>query len=134
MSYFKLGNLTDRENWNNGDRDGFSPPSSSRLYTHDPHDSFDACGIACKAHDNCFQWRYHLRKCQFVRSIRLGKHEEPGLGKARMKEGAEDDTSKWNAEDLRYMAGWDAAKISTWMAQRPCEEVQWVKPSTERIF
>ena len=132
MTYLNIGNMTTREDWNNGGFDGFSPPVPSRFYDHDPHESFDACGRACKAHEDCFQYTYHLRKCLFVRSIRYGKAEEPGLGKTSKKV----PTKKldWSPEDLRYMAGWDTEKIREWMDARPCEQVRWVRPSTKRIF
>lgn len=48
----------------------------------------------------------------------------------------EDDRKdeKWLEEDKRYIAGWDTVKIKKWIEERPCTEVQWVKPSIERIF
>ena len=135
VSYFNVGDLTIREDWNNGGFDGFDPPVSSPFYSHDPHESFDACGRACKAHDECFQWNYHLRKCHFMRSIRLGEAEQPGYGfKGASQVISNWRMSEWNPVDLRYMSGWDTEKINKWVNERLCEEVQWVKPSTIRIF
>ena len=51
-----------------------------------------------------------------------------------MKEVGEEDISNWNAEELKFMSGWDTAKINGWVRERPCEEVRWVRPSITRIF
>lgn len=129
-----MANLTTKEDWNNAGWDGFGPPVLSKFYDHDPHASFDACGDACKAHSECFQYTYHLKKCTFVRSFRMGKTEEPGFSKEYSKNHPNEKESDWDAEDLRYMAGWDPVMIQKWMDERPCEEVLWPKPSTKRIF
>ena len=134
MSYLNMSEQAPREDWDNRGWDNFDPPVPSEFYNHDPHASFDACGEACKAHDGCYQWSYHLRQCKFARSFRLGNAQEPGLGKAREKSHPDERESDWNPEDLRWMAGWDTEKIAKWMSERPCEKVKWPRPSTKRIF
>jgi hypothetical protein len=134
MSYLNMSDQAPREDWDNAGWDNFDPPIPSKFYNHDPHASFDACGEACKAHDGCFQWSYHLRQCHFMRSFRLGNAQEPGLGKAREKSYPDERDSDWDPEDLKWMAGWDTKKIAKWMSERPCDKVKWPRPSTKRIF
>ncbi|KAM3421676.1 hypothetical protein BST61_g2061 [Cercospora zeina] len=113
-----------REDWDNADWDGFEPPEYQGAHT-----SMERCQAACTKHHLCMQWTYHLKKCRFVRSFRLGQAKEPHVEDDRKHEHGE-----WEAKDQRYMAGWDTVKIKKWIDERPCTEVQWVKPSTERIF
>lgn len=133
-SYFNISSLTTREDWYISDGDSFAPPVPSKYYSHDPHESFDACGTACIAHDQCMQYQYHLRKCEFMRSIRFGVKREPGIYNLQGRVDVTADLSEWEAEDLRFMAGWDGEKIRKWMDERPCEQVKWVRPSIKRIF
>ncbi|KAK3709489.1 hypothetical protein LTR37_010862 [Vermiconidia calcicola] len=135
-SYIDFGNLDAREDWNNMKNDRFPAEVPGDSSTEDPHESFDACGRACKAHHDCWQWNYHIRKCHFVRALRWGLHEEPGLAKFESNEGAEYALEEWNIEDLRFRAGWDTEKITRWMDERPCglDDVRWVTPSNKRIF
>ena len=132
--YFNMSNLTTRENWDTIGRTSFDPPIPSKFYSHDPHASFEACGQACKAHEDCKQWTYHLRKCSFSEAIRFGHAAEPGRGKNREKSHPEETNDDWAPEDLSYMSGWDSVKITKWMEERPCDKVKWVKPSVKRIF
>ena len=133
-SYFELGTFATREDWFNAGWDSFPAPNPSKFYTHDPHESFDACGRACKAQENCFQYQYHLRKCTFVKIIKFGVAAEPRIDPKGKKEESEEELAEWEKEDLRFMAGWDTEKILKWMEERPCEQVKWVRPSVKRIF
>ncbi|USW54960.1 hypothetical protein Slin15195_G082790 [Septoria linicola] len=119
VSYFQNFQFTQRENWDNAEWDGFDPPNDT---TYNPHASIATCSTACEKHENCFQWTYHRQRCYFVHSFRLGREREPSTD------------GDWTIWDQRFVAGWDTAKIKKWIDQRPCEKVQWVKPSTERIF
>ena len=123
-----------REDWDGGGWENFAPPFPSKFYSYDPHASFDACGEACIAHDDCFQWSYHLKKCTFLRAFHYGKYAEPGLGKKRQKANPEESEDDWEPKDLKWRAGWDTAKIAQWISERPCNEVKWVRPSVKRIF
>jgi hypothetical protein len=123
-----------REDWDGGGRQNFDPPVPSTFYSHDPHASFDACGEACIAHDECFQWIYHLKTCTFARAFHYGKYAEPGLGKQREKSHPEESEDDWDREDLKWRAGWDTVKIAQWISERPCNEAKWVRPSIKRIF
>jgi hypothetical protein len=121
IDYFNLSRLTPRDNWrNNAAGVGYLAPETE---TH-PHESAESCATACSEHAECFSWTYHLRACHFVKSIRLGKQADPSA------EGA--DVEMFSSNDLKFTAGWDNAKISKWMAARPCEEVQWLHPSWDR--
>ncbi|PPJ59364.1 hypothetical protein CBER1_05801 [Cercospora berteroae] len=111
-----------RKDWDNADWDGFEPPKYQAAHT-----SVERCQEACTKHNLCMQWTYHLKRCWFVRSFRLGQAKEP-----RVEDDRKDE--KWLEEDKTYVAGWDTVKIKKWIEERPCTEVQWVKPSTERIF
>lgn len=131
LSYFNVTALETRQDWDNADWDAFGPPIPSRFYSLDPHASIESCAEACKAHAECFQWTYHLRKCTFVRSIRVGRHREPEVGKGKTEE---EKAREWDVEDLRFVAGWAMAKVQEWAEERPCEQVEWVRPSITRIF
>lgn len=113
-----------RNDWDNGDWDAYRPAEDDPWK---PDESIESCNTACLKAEGCFQWTYHLRKCWFVRSFREGRAKEPHLEEGNNPE-------DWTKEDQRYMSGWDTEKIRKWMEKRPCKEVQWVRPSTERIF
>lgn len=113
-----------RDDWDNGEWDAYEPAGDDPWQ---PNESANNCHNACVNAEDCFQWTYHLRRCWFVRSFRLGRAKEPHL--------EEDiDPKGWAMEDQRYMAGWDTAKIKKFMDDEPCREVQWIRPSTSRIF
>lgn len=118
ISLMNLTSMAIRKDWDNADWDAFPPPLEG-----DPHASSHNCELACQANDECFQWNYHLRNCWFVRSFRLGNAKEPSREEGR-----------WSLEDQRFIAGWDSRKIQRWVDERPCDVVEWVRPSTERIF
>ncbi|TKA61142.1 hypothetical protein B0A55_12343, partial [Friedmanniomyces simplex] len=122
--YLNLTKITIREDWDNADWDGYPAPQDSNA-----HNSFKACGDACKANDDCFQWTYHLRSCYFVRSFRLGAPKAAEVEESRTED-------EWSHNDTRFMAGWDVEGIRRWMdgKGRDCKAVQWVKPSVERIY
>ncbi|TKA24591.1 hypothetical protein B0A50_06351 [Salinomyces thailandicus] len=124
--YLNLTETETRADWDNADFDGYPAPHET-----DAHDSFEACGAACKSDDHCFQWTYHLQKCTFVRSFRLGRAKEEGVGLSKDPEVLK---KNWNKEDQRFMAGWDVEAIRKWMEEHVCERAQWVRPSLKRIF
>ena len=134
LSYLKLDNLTVANDWDNHHKDGFVAPFPSQNYKYSPHDSSEACDSACKAEPECSQWTYHLRKCRFVTTRRYGRHREPELGTETNAASAEDAVWVPDLDGLRFVAGWDTAKIQAWIAARPCDQVEWVTASTERIF
>ncbi|KAF2168014.1 glycosyltransferase family 31 protein [Zasmidium cellare ATCC 36951] len=125
-SYFNLTSVPRKDDWDNAGWDAYSPAEDD---LREPHSSAEACSLACReAEDSgCFQWTYHLRRCSFVRSFRLGRARKPHI----------DDQKKdhdWTQEDQKYFAGWNTEHIKRWISKRPCSEVQWVRPSIERIF
>lgn len=122
LSYLNLTSMQIRKDWDNAAWDGYEAPREGS-----PNSSIEKCESACHAHDGCFQWTYHRRKCTFVRSFRLGDAKVPTVA----EEGAPGD---WTAEDERFVAGWDTEKIRKWADERPCEEIQWVRPSLTRII
>lgn len=127
MSYFDLANMTDKLDWDNAEWDTFPPAAEDDV--RDPHSSAEACSLACQHTKNadCFQWTYHLHRCKFARSFRLGRAREPQVDK-------KESSQTWTLEDQRYLAGWNTDRIRQWMSKRPCDQVQWVRPSIERIF
>lgn len=133
ISYFDFAQLQPRDDWNNAELDGFVPPTLDDESSLNPHESFEACGQACEAHQNCLQWTYHLQECTLVRTIRYGKHQDPGFTDADRRKGWF-YTWGWDAKDRGFKAGWASQKIQKWMDARTCEKVMWVKPSTKRIY
>ncbi|GAB7362503.1 hypothetical protein MBLNU230_g2824t1 [Neophaeotheca triangularis] len=136
--YLNITSVAFREDWDNAAWDGYPAPSGGPDGI-DPHSSLEACSRSCDESGNCFQWTYHLKRCTFVRSFRLGTQKEPRGEKPKThkdEEGnvVEEPVKEWSLEDQRYMAGWDVDNIKRWIEKRPCEEVEWVKPSIERIF
>ncbi|KAL3482445.1 peptidase S8/S53 domain-containing protein [Aspergillus californicus] len=114
VDFFNFASVPVRENWNNAGVDAFDPPN------HDAHDSFESCKAACHKHSDCLQFTHHAKKCRLVRTIRLGVPAHP--------DGPDD------SEDGRWIAGWDDQKIQEYKKSHPCEDAEWVEPSTERIF
>jgi len=121
VSYFNVTSLKIRTSWNNGAFDGFDAPFPSAHYEHDPHESPDSCAGACDSHPDCFSWTHRPEKCIFVRSIRVGKPVE-----------AKD--AKTGLDNVPTVAGWPIRRIQDWVDHNQCDEVQWVRPSIERIF
>ncbi|EMC97839.1 glycosyltransferase family 31 protein [Baudoinia panamericana UAMH 10762] len=128
VDYLNLTKVAVREDWVNSEWGGYPPPSDSPA-----HASFDACGDACKADPNCFQWTYHLRSCVFTPWFRLGQAKAAEVEEWRPPE---EKSMQWSSEDKRFMAGWDVEGIKRWMSGkgRDCKTIQWVRPSVERIF
>ena len=126
-AYFNLTDVEVREDWENADWDDYPAPDEGEF---EAHASFESCGEACKADKHCFQWNYHLRRCTFVRSFRLGQAREAGMGTKDSKI----FDKQWSRTDMRYMAGWDIEAISKWMDKHQCDRAHWVRPSLERIF
>ncbi|KAF2770276.1 hypothetical protein EJ03DRAFT_270778 [Teratosphaeria nubilosa] len=127
VDYLNLTELTAREDWVNSDWRGYQASARSA------HASFNACGRACAADPNCFQWTYHLRSCQLSPAFRLGQAKSPGI---EMWRSDEEKASPWTSDELRYFAGWNRDRIRRWVNAkgRDCKQVQWVKPSLTRIF
>ncbi|KAK5688039.1 hypothetical protein LTS10_000017 [Elasticomyces elasticus] len=113
--YLNLTTIPTRDDWNNAGWDGYLAPHDTA------HGSFQACGEACRASAECFQWTYHLRSCQFVRSFRLGEAKTPEA-KGTIESVQVHD---WSNEDKRFMAGWDLDAIRHWMdgKGRDCQTV-----------
>ncbi|GAB1318272.1 N-acetylgalactosaminide beta-1,3-galactosyltransferase [Madurella fahalii] len=81
------------------------------------HESFEACGAACKSVEpkDCFQYRYKDGECSFSNAFLLGNPVKK-----------EDDDKK------RTMSGWDIEKIQSWIkAQAPCDNIRWPKVETK---
>lgn len=135
--YLNITAVAFRPDWDNAAWDGYPAPSKGPDDS-DPHSSTEACGKSCEHSSSCFQWTYHLQRCTFVRSFRLGTQKEPEGEKPKKHKvdgvEVEEPVKQWSLEDQRFMAGWDVEGIRKWMDERPCEEVEWVKPSVERIF
>lgn len=70
----------------------------------------------------------------FDKLIRYGEHREPELGKVGKEVSEEDSKVDWSPEQLRFRSGWTQDRVRRWIEERPCEEVEWVKPSLTRIF
>ncbi|KAH7363456.1 hypothetical protein B0T11DRAFT_257212 [Plectosphaerella cucumerina] len=83
--------------------------------------SFDECGTACEKNPKCFQWTFHSGKCRLVDSMQLGAARA-------MTEATEEDPGG------SYASGWLTERIDDWREAHTCKEVQWVRPSIERIY
>lgn len=129
ISYFNFTNLTTREDWDNASKDNQEAPPRSDFYSHDPHESFEACKLACEALPMCLQWTYHLRKCKINNFLRFGEHREPELGKIGKDLSEEESKMDWSPDDLKFRAGWVQDKVRRRVDERPCEKVEWVRPS-----
>ena len=66
--------------------------------------------------------------------MRFGEHRDPELGKVGEDLNQEESKLEWSPEQLRFRAGWVQDKVRRWIDERPCEDVEWVRPSLERIF
>jgi hypothetical protein len=127
VDYLNLTKVARRDDWMNADFTGYRAPGDTA------HDSFDACGQACKADQNCLQWTHRLKDCTFVPTIRLGQHWDPGFEPWRSDE---EKALPWTDDEKRFMAGWDLDGIKEWMSApgRDCKTAHWVRPSLKRIF
>ncbi|KAK5112102.1 hypothetical protein LTR62_004444 [Meristemomyces frigidus] len=123
-TFFDFANMTRREDWDNGEWDAYRPAPENAGRSDE---SVSDCSRACENAEGCFQWTYHLRQCYFVRSFRYGRSKQPVDEEDR-------PDREWTFEEQRFTAGWDVEKIVNWMDARPCDNVDWVKPSLERIF
>ncbi|RYP20706.1 hypothetical protein DL765_002656 [Monosporascus sp. GIB2] len=90
--------------------------------------SFAECGKACSENEECFQYRYHLGKCTFMRFMRYGEARDPQIPSDSY------DDQEWTYEQSRFMSGWVQPRIDAWIEERKCRKAQWVRPSLERIF
>lgn len=110
IDYLKLGYLSDKPEWDNGDFSGFIEPPESAA-----HGSLESCRKACHENADCFSFTYDSKKtCVFVRTMRLGSSKKIADGK--------------------LTAGWDNEKILAYRKSHQCEIPLWVKPSISRIF
>ncbi|KAJ5287909.1 hypothetical protein N7478_003595 [Penicillium angulare] len=107
--YLQLGDLTEKEDWDNGDWGG--------IEQHDTpaQESLDACRQACHDDDSCLSYTWVSEgKCIFMHTIRLG--------------------GKKIISSNKLTAGWNNAGILKWRASHRCEAPKWMKPSITRIF
>lgn len=132
VSYWKFANLTTRDDWDNSGRSSLDAPKRSQSYSHDPHESFEACRSACEAVPKCVQFTYHRRKCKIDRSLRYGECKEPEIEQPGMT--TSENTQGRNPDDMRFFAGWVPDKIKAWIDGHPCDTIEWARPSLERIF
>lgn len=96
------------DNWDNGDWDGWVAPSSSVVSAED-------CEQFCMGAETCVQWLWRGRekKCVAMRSIRFGEKA---------------------AADADVRSAWVVDRVRHFRHQRKCDQVQWVRPSTKRIY
>ncbi|KAG9251038.1 uncharacterized protein F5Z01DRAFT_628351 [Emericellopsis atlantica] len=109
------GDPSVKDNWDNGDWDGWLAPPEASI------DSFDACGDYCKSFDNCVQWSWRggqEKKCIAMRSIRYG--DKP--------------TRSVDDPQQEIKAGWVSERVQQFRDDRQCPVVQWEKASVRRIF
>ena len=132
VSYWNFANLTTRDDWDNTGRSSFEARKQSEFYSHDPHESFEACRSACEAQPKCLQFTYHSRRCTIDRSLRYGEYKDPEVERLGMT--MNEGTQGRSPDDLRFFAGWLPDKVKAWIDDHPCDTVEWVKPSLERIF
>ena len=125
LSFFHVTDLERKEGWDNAAWDdlGFDGPPGGESVETVELDFANDCAEACRQDEQCFSWTHHIDTCTLVHSIRIGKaryvDEEGGEGGER---------------DMRFIAGWIPERIREFVNGNGCGTVQWVKPSTERIF
>lgn len=126
LSFLNVSNLERKHGWDNAAWDdlGFDGPPAGETVEAVKVDTDDECAEACDEDGECFSWTHHGGICSLVHSIRAGK--------ARYLEPFED--AEETELDRSFTAGWAAQRIRAWVDGNACETVQWVKPSTERIF
>lgn len=128
LTYLNMSEQTTRADWDNADFDGYPAEPDSG------HASIEACAVGCEAHGLCFQWTYHLRRCTFVRSFRLGVAKKASGPVHENGTEIAEEMGKWTTEEKTFRAGWQTEKIKKWVDERPCEKALWVTPSITRIF
>lgn len=62
--------------------------------------------------------------------MKAGLPRKPEVGKEATNE---EKDAEWDAEDLRFISGWISDKIQRRVNERPCNAVEWVRPSIERV-
>lgn len=102
--------------WENHQLDRVKNKDDYNEYEKKAHESFEACGAACKSvGKECFQYRYRDGACSFGDSFQLGHPVK-----------REQDDKK------RMMSGWDIEKIRSWIQeQAPCKDIKWPKVETK---
>lgn len=124
--FYNVTSLTRREGWTNAAWDdlGFDAPPGGETVEEVEALTAASCEIACEEDEGCFSWTHHGYTCSLVYSIRIGY--------PRFLEG--EDGAVGEERDMSFVAGWMTARIGRWVEEHPCEDVQWVKPSVERVF
>ncbi|PSR99228.1 glycosyltransferase family 31 protein [Coniella lustricola] len=75
------------------------------------HMSFESCKRACLHHEDCFQFMWHNDCCAMHSSMRLGQPMRKKLGEHNK---------------MRFLSGWDMAKVRKWVAEHDCkDEIEW---------
>jgi len=70
------------------------------------YQSFEKCGAACQANNQCFQYVYFDETCKLGLSFRLGAYKAPN-------------------KEVSYKSGWMLPRIREWQEANVCEEPEW---------
>ena len=123
------------DNWDNGDWDRRDPPADASI------DTFETCERYCRNEQRCLQWTWlggDEKRCILMSSISYGSARKPEYVDADEKREAspaqEAREKKSGKKMVAYRSGWVEDRIQEWVDARRCEAVQWVGPSTSRIF
>ncbi|KAK0705822.1 hypothetical protein B0T21DRAFT_299118 [Apiosordaria backusii] len=110
---FYLDQSNDRK-WDDWMTNRMKKQDQYNEYERKAHESFEACGAACKSLGNeCFMYRYKDGACSIANAFQLGKPLKKATG------------------NDRTMSGWDVEKIKKWVAEQPaCDEIHWPEVKT----
>lgn len=114
--FYRPGQVSIRENWNNEAHGSFEPPAQRRV------DSPQKCQQQCHEDLECMQWVWKGRDrntCHLMHTIHHGESKE-----------AHEEDGKW----IDYRSGWETERIDQWRSSRLCDAADWVGPSLKRIF
>ncbi|KAK9443645.1 glycosyltransferase family 31 protein [Metarhizium brunneum] len=114
--FYRPGQQSTRDNWNNEARGSFVPLGERQA------DSSQACQKLCRADGECMQWVWKGRdqnSCHLLHAIHYGGPQE-----------AHEVEGKW----IDYKSGWETERIDQWRLSRKCDAASWVGPSLKRVF
>ncbi|KAK7946646.1 glycosyltransferase family 31 [Apiospora aurea] len=92
---------------------------------------YNECAKFCVEDTRCLQWLWHLDTCRLAEAAVVGVPRSPEVeGDApRLPEG-----QTWTVEQSRFVSGWNMERIERFGQENNCEVVEWLRPSTTRMF
>lgn len=93
--------------------------------------SYSECTKFCAEDSKCLQWFWHLDTCRLAEAAIVGVPRSPEVekGAPTLPEG-----QTWSVEQTRFVSGWNMDRIAQFGQEHSCEVVEWLRPSTKRMF